>query len=375
MNLLSTAQPQRLLRPSAAPRSSLRVGLLLPCWAIGGVERYHLALARWTNPSVIQWSGCALTASAITKQQTIDQLASLMPIHMDRFAGGIQAEFGCVRHETEKQAIDAVLANSDVILAWGVPDVTKHLQGFAGPVFVISHGDGDWTRAWLRDAERRATHTVAVSRDAAQAFSDPDAVFLMPGGVELDRIAPLKPCFEIRESLGIGGRYAVGFVGRFSSEKKPLLNAQIVGALGEKYVAVYHGQHFWKEDDFKMVAASFADGRIVFAGPEHHTGDIFSALDCLVVGSDAEGGPLVALEAWLTETPLVCKRIGMVRDNPDMLTTNPVDTSLDAWAAAVKKVCTSRDPSLTDVRRKALTRFSAAAMAKRWEDLIVKACR
>ncbi len=239
----AAARGPKLTAPPIDQRA-VRVGLLLPSWAIGGVERYHLALARWTNPSMIRWSGCALTSSAITRQQTIDQLAALMPIHMDSYAGGVQAEFGCVRHDTEKQAIDAVLADSDVILTWGVPDVAKHLDGFSGPVIVISHGDGDWTRGWLREAEQRATHTVAVSRDAAKAFMDPDAAFLLPGGVELDRIAPLRQRDEIRKTLGVDGKYAVGFVGRFSSEKKPLLNAQIVGALGPKFVAVYHGQHF-----------------------------------------------------------------------------------------------------------------------------------
>lgn len=355
--------------PATRPER-LRVGLLLPAWYLGGVERYHLALARWTSDR-IEWVGCALIAGSMCRQTSIDALTALMPVHADPSAGAGEVRWNVTRHESEQQAIDAVLSQCDVLLTWGVQSLDSRLAGFSGRVVVISHGDGQWTRGWLREASTRATDFVAVSRDAAAAF-DSDNVTILPGGVELDRLAPTQSRNATRKQLGVDGKIAVGFVGRFSPEKNPALAARIVGQLGDGYVAVYHGHVPWGEAEFRAQATELAQGRIVWAGPEWHTGDIYRALDCLVQGSPAEGGPLVAMEAWCTELPLVTTNVGIVRDDLDLQRCSAiVSGDLSRWCAAVKNATSDEsDQAVDDAYVLATERYSAAAMARRWEEFL-----
>lgn len=341
----------------------LRVGLLLPVWYLGGVERYHTALAKWTSDAV-EWVGCALTVGSLVKQTSIDALAKLMPIHADPYAGAEEARWNVIRHENEQQAIDAVTCRADILLTWGVQSLESRLKNFHGRVVVISHGDGQWTRAWIREAERRATDLVAVSTDAANAFSDVANVKILPGGVELDRLAPTISRRAIRDSWGVQNKIAVGYVGRFSEEKNPLRAAQVVAELGEKYVAIYHGHCPFRDEAFRAKAMKITD-RIVWLDGSYHTGDVYHGLDCLVQASAAEGGPLVAMEAWMTDTPLVTTRVGIVKDDAEMRQLSwvvPADDlaqTAEAVSLAVDVMAFTRTP--------ATERYSAAAMARRWE--------
>ena len=355
--------------PTARP-ARLRVGLLLPVWYLGGVERYHLALAKWTSP-VIEWVGCAFIAGSMVKQQSIDALAALMPVHMDQVTGGGEARWNVVRHESEQAAIEAVTGSCDVLLTWAVQSLETRLADFRGRVIVISHGDGQWTRSWSRDAGLRATDCVAVSTDAAKAFDRPSSdVTIQPGGVELDRLAPTQSREVTRASWGMGGRVAVGYVGRFSDEKNPLQAARIVGQLGDGYVAVYHGHSPFDESKFRAEATALAGGRIVFLGTEWHTGDVYRGLDCLVQASPAEGGPLVAMEAWSCGVPLLTTDVGIVRDNRDLAACSIVIESddLQDWCEAVVERVDRY--SLDHARILATERYSAAAMATRWEEFL-----
>lgn len=348
----------------------LRVGLLLPVWYLGGVERYHLALAKWTSP-VIEWVGCALTSASLVRQPSIDALAAVMPVHADLHSGAEHALWNVIRHESEQAAIDAVADRCDVLLTWGVQSLESRLRGFRGRVVVISHGDGQWTRGWLREAETRATDCVAVSTEAAAAFSRPD-VTILPGGVELDRLAPTQSRQETRDVWGVGNRQAVGFVGRFSNEKNPLQAARIVGELGDGYLAVYHGHNPFGDEKFRQEATALSGGRIVFLGPEWHTGDVYSGLDCLIQASPAEGGPLVTMEAWICCVPVVTTNVGIVRDDQDLAECSRVVLSGDLrqWCWEVQAAVLERGSgcwSTDEARALARERYSAASMARRWE--------
>ena len=110
---------------------------MLPVWYLGGVERYHLALAKWTSP-VIEWVGCAFIAGSMVKQQSIDALAALMPVHMDQVTGGGEARWNVVRHESEQAAIEAVTGSCDVLLTWAVQSLETRLADFRGrPLLLV----------------------------------------------------------------------------------------------------------------------------------------------------------------------------------------------------------------------------------------------
>jgi glycosyltransferase involved in cell wall biosynthesis len=264
-----------------------------------------------------------------------------------------------------------LLCRTDVLLTWAVADLADLIGDFPGRVVSISHGDGEWLRSRVASSWQRATDFVAVSREAAGAFPEEvrSRVVIQPAGVELDRIAPSRSRKAIREEWGVlPDQIAVGYVGRFSPEKNPLQVARIVGQLGGKFVAIYHGHNPWGEEKFKQDAQAAAGGRIRFIPQAAHTGDVYAGIDKLVQASSAEGGPLVAIEAWLANTQLVTTDVGVVSDDDELRAMSVIvskDAGLDDWCHRVQNTIrwSTRDIPLE--------KYSAAAAARRWEEFLI----
>lgn len=333
-------------------RSTIRVGMLMPNWCSGGVERYHEAICRWTS-QCIEWAGLVLTKDAPTSPRALKQISRLMPVHLD----GV---------------IQPVLDSCDVLITWAVPDLRELLGSFPGRVIAVSHGDGQWLRSRLHPSCDRATDFVAVSREASNAFPDEvrDRVVIQHAGVEIDRISPSRSRESIRTEWGVRpDQIALGYVGRFSPEKNPLHLARIVAGMSDRYVAVYHGHNPWGEEKFRREATEIAGGRIVFVPQTAHTGDVYAGIDRLIQASDAEGGPLVAIEAWLTNTPLITTDVGIVTDDDDLRLCSQVvekSSEVDKWIEAIQL-----ESRWVGTRSLAIQRYSAAAAARRWEDYLI----
>ncbi|MBS0207155.1 MAG: glycosyltransferase family 4 protein [Planctomycetes bacterium] len=286
-------------------------------------------------------------------QRSVDQISRALPVYRD----------GDIR---------PLLSSCDVLLTWAIPDLAGLIGNFPGRVVAISHGDGQWLRSRLHDSFDRATDFVAVSCEAANAFPEPirDRVVIQPAGIEVDRISPSRSRDEVRKDWGVRpDQIALGYVGRFSPEKNPLQLARIVAGMDKKYVAVYHGHNPWGEEEFRREATEIAKGRIVFVPPAVHTGDVYAGIDRLIQASEAEGGPLVALEAWLTNTPLVTTNVGVIADDDDLRACSevvPSGSSVDRWRWAV------RSESRHDTHSLSIERYSAAAASRRWEDYLIK---
>lgn len=307
-----------------------------------------------------------------------------MPVH----ANHTSRQFGnsscaVTRHASEKAAIRAALKNCDILLTWGVSGLSRRLADFDGTVVAISHGAAPWVADVLKENVPCRMRYVAVSGAAANAFpvGIRSQVKILPAGIELDRIAASRSRGAIRRDLGLcPDEKAVGYIGRFSAEKNPLQIARIVGQLGGRYVAVYHGANLWGDTEFRAEARRLSGNRICFINSKWHTGDVYAALDSLVQASPNEGGPLVAIEAWLCGVPLVTTPVGIVAD--ELKRGNrwghilPLAATLDDWCAAVSDACTERSGVEAQCLSKmAVERYSAAALARRWEAFLVELSR
>ena len=347
---------------SVSKSKPIRVGLWLPVWSCGGVERYHLDLARATSRR-IHWEGYCLTPGAMTFPDMVDDLERLMP---------------------RASNISELAASCDVIIAWGITDLST-LDKFAGRLIVIQHGDDPvWSHGWFKAAIASTKHpveVVAVSGTAAklcEGITDLP-ITILNGGVDMNRIAPSQSRKTTRDALGIGpDEFAVGFVGRFSDEKHPLVTAKVVGQLGDGFRAVYHGSKIGGEVEFINQARDASGGRLSYADRSWHTGDVFNAIDCLIVSSHHEAGPLVAIEAWLCGVPLISTPVGIVREHRDWtfgIVEDP--NNIEEFAQRIRSM---RVPSETDwmyrymglfeIQRDARELFSASAAARRWESFL-----
>jgi len=266
--------------PRRAP--VLRVGFLMPNLLMGGVEHWLLGLLKH-NDRRLSWSVCVTNPFAIEPE---------MRREAEPFAEVVTGE----------AALAALVANADVMVAWGVYGLDEMLKDFTGPVVQVSHGCGAWTEHFLAANRAVITHCVAVSRAAATAFGHA-RVTIIPNGVDPRRCEPLRPRDVVRREWGLlPHEIAVGFVGRISPEKNPLATSHAVRALGPGYRAVYVGKGYG--EDMRPAARDLTPNAI-FVPPMQQVGDALHALDCLIMASPAEGFSLVLIESLMAGLPVV----------------------------------------------------------------------
>jgi glycosyltransferase involved in cell wall biosynthesis len=347
----------------------IRVGLWVPIWCTGGVERYHLAAIEACRQfsDRVRWVALCVDKTANVHPERIREAAEHVRIFRDP------------SHLPE---------HCDVIVVWAINDISS-LAPFVergGRVVVIQHGDNTWSRIWMLATLKSArgfldrVTIVAVGNTAAECCRQVEGGWptIIKGGTDLNRISPSRSREEIRQSMGIGAdQFAVGFVGRFSSEKNPGMVAKIVGKLGGAYTAVYHGHALGDDAAIKQQVYRDSGGRAVIWGRDMPTGDVFAAIDCLVMASPQEAGPLVVIEAWLAGVPVVSTPVGLVQEYPDWVAHVAKHDDIDAFSNAVANVRTYRtNPAysyhITQISRRAVSEFSLPAFAARWEKFIVE---
>jgi glycosyltransferase involved in cell wall biosynthesis len=344
-------QTAAAIRPRRAP--AVRVRFLTPNLIVGGVEFWLLSLLRYGD-SRLNWN-VVVTNPGMVEPRMRREIERFAPVKLGSTVG------------TDSSAA------SDVLVAWGIRDLEPHIRGFRGPIVMVSHGCGAWTESWLTAARSHATHFAAVSEAAAVACGEP-GVAIIPNGIDVDRCLAIRPRHEVRNAWGLRpDEIAVGYVGRFSSEKNPLATAEAVRALGRGHRAVYIGRGWPNDDLIPFVRAIASDA--VFVPPMHQIGDALSALDCLIAASPSEGFGLAPVEAMHCQLPVVATPVGILpemhRQHGRVCVTVPIHPTPDQLATAVcEALSPAHRPVVEHAARIIRTHFSAAASARRWVDFL-----
>jgi glycosyltransferase involved in cell wall biosynthesis len=347
----------------------IRVGLWVPIWCTGGVERYHLAAIEACRQfsDRVRWVALCVEKTANVHPERIREAAEYVRIFRD------------ASHLPE---------HCDVIVVWAINDISS-LAPFVergGRVVVIQHGDNTWSRIWMLATLKSArafldrVTIVAVGNTAAECCRQVEGGWpaIIKGGTDLNRISPSRSRDEIRRSMGLGpDQFAVGFIGRFSSEKNPGMVAKIVGRLGGAYTAIYHGHALGDDAAMKQQVYRDSNGRAVIWGRDMPTGDVFAAIDCLVMASPQEAGPLVVIEAWLAGVPVVSTPVGLVQEYPAWVVHVAKHDDVDAFSSAVANVRLARtgpvySNHIAQIAKLAASEFSLPAFAARWQKFIVE---
>jgi glycosyltransferase involved in cell wall biosynthesis len=135
---------------------------------------------------------------------------------------------------------------------------------------------------------------------------------VIPNGVDSAHLARSQPVTAVRESLGFRpGDFVLGYVGRFSDEKRPHLVAQAVARLPPNFKALFVG---WGPLQAPLMDYSnrLIPGRYAFVRAVNDVGDYYGAMDALCLPSEEEGFGLVILEAMFCERPVIATPVGCV---------------------------------------------------------------
>jgi len=328
----------------------IRVGLLTPTLLFGGAERWVAALAVGLDPTRFRVTGVAIRDSGQIFPAIADKVMRRCPILQGR------------------DSLDTLALASDVLIAWGIPDLTM-LAEFRGRVVFVGHGHCEWSVNCVRSCLPYATHWAAVSRAATASFPDPSRVTVVHNGIDTERCAPVRTREETRGAWGVRpDEIAIGYVGRMSAEKNPLAAVLAVHALGRPYRAVLVGDGVGR--DFFHTQARRLVPDVVCQSPVENVGDVYRALDCFVLASHFEGFSLALAEAWYCGCPTVATPVGateLAERHGSLCVRVPIGCRPRELARAIRAALSpDNQPIVNRAAEVVAAHYTADAMCRRW---------
>lgn len=327
---------------------------------IGGTETWHEQVARHFDPKRIQILGYGVGGAPDI--ELARRRFAPYPVAVDT-SGAVQL------------ALDA-----EVVISWGVAPWRTFLPpDWPGKVVAVCHGDphGPFAVTTMREAEPFADAMAAVSVPALAAIPERwrDSAWVIPNALELGE----GPTAWER-NRGASGR-RVGYLGRYTSEKRPQLVARAARYLPDGYSVDLAGPpREWVDrcliDDLGPPPRVPVRGLGGLAGESVR--EFLRGLGCLVVPSESEGFGFVIGEAWGAGVPVIATPRGLAELHPDCCSILPADPTPEEIARAAQSLWDDPEGTAEMVERaRGVVRehYSPATWARAWEDRIIELAR
>jgi glycosyltransferase involved in cell wall biosynthesis len=250
---------------------------------------------------------------------------------------------------------------ADVVIAYGsatLPACAVALAGTEVPFLYRNISDpAHWLRGPLhrrvtRVQYRRAAGVVALWPGAAEQLTsdlgiDPDRIAVIPNARDPDELCPPSPDERMaaRASYGLGDGPVVAFVGAASTEKRLDRAIDVVARLADHTLLVA-GDGAGLAAARRLALGELGD-RAVFVGEVDDVRPVLHAADVVLITSDVEGMPGVAIEAALCGVPVVSTPVGAVPSLPWVRIAQDVDALaravLDAGGGGAVDTCTAEN--------------------------------
>lgn len=347
--------------PEVADPSRLKVVFLSPGFFHGGAERWILSLCRWLKHDVLGVVVEDPSQIDPSMRRDLRQMAPLLP--------------SSPRYEPE---IKAVTNSADVVIAWGISDVSRHLRGSTAPVVWVNHCSGPMATPLIKACRNRVNHWVGVAEICRTSFPADLAprMTVIHNGADIERTTPILGRAATRAKWGLrDDQIAIGYVGRLSPEKRPEAVAEAVACLPSNYVAVLVGGGR-DEVNTRAKCERIAPGRCLFAGHQPRSvGDSLAAIDVWLNASPSEGFCLSLLEAQLARVPCVSTKTGiwpeMARAHGELAQSVEIGCDGQSLADAVLRALSSESMEIIE-RAYGVARehFTAPAMGARWDQFL-----
>jgi len=219
---------------------------------------------------------------------------------------------------------------ADVVIAYGsatLPACALALAGTGVPFLYRSISDpvhwlrGPLHRGATRVQYRRAAGVVALWPGAAERLAsdlglDPDRIAVIPNARDPEEFRPpsADERMAARARYGLGEGPVVAFVGTASIEKRLDLAIDTVARLPDHTLLVAGDGATLA--GARRRAADELGHRAVFVGEVDDVRPVLHATDVVLITSDVEGMPGVAIEAALCGVPVVSTPVGAVPSLP-----------------------------------------------------------
>lgn len=342
----------------------IRAALLTPHLYHGGPRGWMLDLL--TRVNNVDWLGVACVGSTWVDPPIVREFEAVTHVY-----GFSPAAVHCVK-------------TADVLVAWGVHDLDRMIpDDYRGRVVFVSKGaDVAFTRPAIAGGLGRVTDWVASSEMALLPFEGlvpRDRITIIPNGVRPKHCTPTMPRDRVRRILGLRPDQTVcAYIGRYSAEKRPVLLAEALALLPEKFVGLWVGKGPEQESNVRTIV-DLLGPRAVFCPPVDGPGNIFAAADMVIAPSATEGFGYVQAEALFVGVPLVATPTGFLpevaRDAGGPLwSQTPCDATAHELAAAI--VATDQLPRhelharLRAGQQAIEEGYLVAQMATRWETFL-----
>lgn len=278
--------------------------------------------------------------------------------------------------ETNAEIRDAIY-ETDVIIISGTNCPSEMFKKNTSPVIWVSHGFSPYTTKLSKEAFDTGliTHWTSVGHESVSAITDEaiNLVTSIENGAEVERCAPVYGRAWQRDKWNLrNNQIAIGYVGRFSSDKNPLALARTIMHLPSNYVGIMIGAG-WEKDKTIQEVKQIAGSRILFFDTVYHVGDVYAGLDFGFLASPAEGFCLGRTEMQLAGLPMFSTLTGELprlhADHGELCVEIPFNGSGKEEADIILR-------SISDIQRingiveraKKLSwqKYTASAMAGRW---------
>lgn len=285
-----------------------KVCVLVPVLRQGGIERWLLNLVEYCNS--LEFTVIVTMRDMPLYQPFVEKLTKLgVSVYTNTIYKGNTA----INVDGILSKCKEIIAESDIVLTTH-EHLLEEIHSFGKPVLFAVHNDGEWVSNVIKKTmpfvDAFGIVCQAIAKRFPSEFTNYKCIY---NGVDINRCLPIRHKSKIKRELGIStSRQSVVFPSRLHYQKYPEVLATASKDLDDKFQALYFAQVETEEEyRYAKIIEKINPNALLF-DPVDNIGEIIPIIDILFISSRWEGGPLIALEAWANEIPVVCTDVGLI---------------------------------------------------------------
>lgn len=358
----------------------IRVGFVLRSFTYGGAEHDVIQLITQSDQSRVRVVGMVVQeAFPLCPDLNLDDPST--PVIYQ--SGSPHQHPRIVSDCSFPAAVARVAAHSDVLIAWGVPQLDDTIpHSFRGHIIVTSKASGSFQECFLHRNALLTRHYVANSVKSIEGFPSRvrDLVEVIYTGVDGRRLAQTRSRDEVRKEWGLTPQdRVVGFLGRIASDKGVERIVEAVRGLDSEWKAVFVGRagnFATYEQQFEELCRSRIPDQHRIVDWRTDIGNVLHAMDVMVYPSNEEGFANSLAEAWLAGVPTVATAgVGALAEAPwcDCAVTVQPRCSPADLRTAIRKAF--KNETLVRTARRAAASLTVEMTVDAWQDYLERIVR